>query len=136
MNTDQLYQERLSRYVAAMRNEKPDRVPIRPFVAEFTATYTGMTCQEVVHDYRRAFEAAVRCAQDFDWDAVVPNMVYVWTGLTQAMNLRYYGIPGICYGPAGEGAHAFDERAYLPNLKETTVALAAFIAEWCGTRPA
>ncbi len=48
----------------------------------------------------------------------------------------YYGIPGICYGPAGEGAHAFDERAYLPNLKETTVALAAFIADWCGTRPA
>jgi len=48
----------------------------------------------------------------------------------------YYGIPGICYGPAGEGAHAFDERAYLPNLKETTVAIAAFIAEWCGTRPA
>ncbi len=46
----------------------------------------------------------------------------------------YYGIPGICYGPAGEGAHAFDERAYLPNLKETTVALAAFIAEWCGIR--
>ena len=24
-----------------------------------------------------------------------PNMVYVWTGLTQAAGLRYYGIPGI-----------------------------------------
>jgi uroporphyrinogen-III decarboxylase len=102
MNTAQLYQERLSRYVTAMRNEKPDRVPIRPFVAEFTATYTGMTCQEVVHDYTRAFEAAVRCARDFDWDAVVPNMVYVWTGLTQAMNLRYYGIPGLGI-PADKG---------------------------------
>ena len=33
-NTEQLYQERLRRYVAAMRNEQPDRVPIRPFVAE------------------------------------------------------------------------------------------------------
>src|SRR5678815_5745705 len=84
MNTEQLYQERLARYVTALRNEKPDRVPIRPFVAEFTAKYAGMTCQEVVHDYNKAFEAAVKCAKDFDWDAVVPNMVYVWTGLTQA----------------------------------------------------
>jgi len=78
-----------------MRNEKPDRIPIRPFVAEFTANYAGMTCQDVTHDYNRAFEAARMCATDFDWDAVVSNMVYVWTGLTQAIGLTYYGIPGI-----------------------------------------
>ncbi|HOW64618.1 MAG TPA: uroporphyrinogen decarboxylase family protein [Candidatus Paceibacterota bacterium] len=92
---EQLYQQRLNRYVTALRNEKPDRVPLRPFVAEFTAKYAGFTCQEVVHDYPKAFEAAVKCAKDFDWDAVVPNMVYVWTGLAQAAGLRYYGIPGI-----------------------------------------
>ena len=34
-----LYAERLKRYTIAMRNEKPDRIPIRPFVAEFTAKY-------------------------------------------------------------------------------------------------
>ena len=95
MNAEQLYQERLSRYVTAMRNEKPDRVPIRPFVAEFTAKYAGYTCQEVAHDYTKAFEAAIKTARDFDWDAVVPNMVYVWTGLAQAIGLRYYGIPGL-----------------------------------------
>ena len=95
MNTDQLYQERLNRYVTAMRNEKPDRIPIRPFVAEFTAKYAGYTSQQVSYDYQKAFDAALRCAADFDWDAVVPNMVYVWTGLTQAIGLRYYGIPGM-----------------------------------------
>ena len=95
MNTEQLYQERLARYVTAMRNEKPDRVPIRPFVAEFTAKYAGFTCQEVAHDYSKAFDAALKCARDFDWDAIVPSMVYVWTGLAQAVGLRYYGIPGI-----------------------------------------
>ncbi|MBI4328041.1 MAG: hypothetical protein HY674_22650 [Chloroflexi bacterium] len=95
MNTEQLYQERLNRYVTALRNEKPDCVPIRPFVAEFTARYAGYTCQEVAHDYTKAFEAAVKCARDFGWDAVVPNMVYVWTGLAQAVGLRYYGIPGL-----------------------------------------
>lgn len=92
---EQLYAERLNRYVTAMRNGKPDRIPIRPFVAEFTAKYAGYTCQEVTHDFNLAFAAARKCAADFDWDAAVGNMVYVWTGLTQAINLRYYGIPGI-----------------------------------------
>ncbi|MDW8308386.1 MAG: uroporphyrinogen decarboxylase family protein, partial [Verrucomicrobiales bacterium] len=95
MNTEELYQQRLRRYLTALRNERPDKIPIRPFVAEFTAKYAGFTCQQVAHDFNLAFEAAVRCARDFDWDAVVPNMVYVWTGLTQAAGLRYYGIPGI-----------------------------------------
>jgi acetylornithine deacetylase len=48
---------------------------------------------------------------------------------------RYYGIPGLCYGPGGEGSHAFDERANLAHLRKTTLAIAAFIADWCGVRP-
>ena len=96
---DQLYAERLNRYVTAMRNEKPDRVPMRPFVAEFTARYAGYTCQEVTQDFEKAFAAVRKCAADFDWDAVVGNMVYVWTGLTQAIGLKYYGVPGIDVPP-------------------------------------
>jgi hypothetical protein len=94
-----IYQERLKRYLTVMRNEKPDCIPIRPFVAEFTAKYAGYTCQEVTHDYRKAFDAVLRCAIDFDWDAMVPNMVYVWTGLTQALGLKYYAVPGIDIPP-------------------------------------
>ena len=92
---EKLYAQRMERYTTAMRNEKPDRVPIRPFVAEFTARYAGFTCQEVSHDFNKAFEAARKCAADFDWDAVVSNMVFVWTGLTKAISLKYYAVPGI-----------------------------------------
>jgi uroporphyrinogen-III decarboxylase len=95
ISMEQRYNERLARYITAMRNEKPDRIPIRPFVAEFTARYAGFTCQEVTHDFNKAFAAVRKCAADFDWDAVVANMVYVWTGLTQAIGLQYYGTPGI-----------------------------------------
>jgi len=94
-DTEQLYAERLKRYTTAMRNEKPDKIPIRPFVAEFTAKYAGYTCQEVTQDYTKAFDAVIKCAADFDWDAMVPNMVYVWSGLTQAIGTKYYGVPGI-----------------------------------------
>jgi uroporphyrinogen-III decarboxylase len=99
MNTDEIYAARLNRYVTAMRNGTPDRVPLRPLAAEITARYAGFTCQEVTHDYNKAFEAVIRCCRDFEWDAVVPNMVYVWTGLTEAVGLRYYGVPGIHVGP-------------------------------------
>ncbi len=92
---EKLYARRLKRYVTAMQNEKPDMIPIRPFVAEFTAKYAGYTCQEVTHDFEKAFAAARKCAADFDWDAVVGNMVYVWTGLTEAIGTKYYGVPGI-----------------------------------------
>jgi hypothetical protein len=92
---DGLYKTRLGRYTAALRNEQPDCVPIRPFVAEFTTAYTGYTCQQTAHDYRLGFEAALKTAQAHDWDAVVPNMIATWTGMTQALSLKYYMIPGI-----------------------------------------
>lgn len=94
-----LYQQRLDRYTTAMRNEKPDQIPIRPFVAEFVARYAGFTCQDVTHDYEKAFVATRKCAAEFDWDATVSNMVYVWTGLTQAISLKYYATPGIDLPP-------------------------------------
>ncbi|MCX7885700.1 MAG: hypothetical protein N3B01_00375 [Verrucomicrobiae bacterium] len=95
----QLYAERLKRYTIAMRNGKPDRIPIRPFVAEFICNHTGYTCQEVTQDYQLAFEATCRCCLDYDWDAVVPNMVYLWAGIPQAVGLRYYQIPGVGLDP-------------------------------------
>jgi hypothetical protein len=96
---EELYAERFNRYVTAMRNGTPDRIPIRPLAAEFAAKYAGYTCQEVTHDYEKAFDAVLKCTADFDWDAVVPNMVYVWTGLTEAVGLTYYGVPGIDVPP-------------------------------------
>lgn len=101
-DTEKLYARRLKRYTTALRNGKPDKIPIRPFVAEFTAKYAGYNCQQVTHDYNLAFEAACKCAADFDWDAVVANMVYVWTGLTEAIGTNYYAVPGI-HVPAETG---------------------------------
>ncbi|MCA9261570.1 MAG: hypothetical protein KDA61_20275 [Planctomycetales bacterium] len=90
-----LYQQRLARYVAAMRNERPDRVPIRPFLAEFCGQVAGLDAMQQTHDFQLAFQAVRDVALAFDCDALVGNMVYVWTGLTQAMGVKYYGIPGI-----------------------------------------
>ncbi len=97
-DTEQLYAERMARYVTAMRGGRPDRVPLRPLAAEICARHAGYTCQQVTHDYNLGFQAVIRTCLDFPFDAVVPNMVYVWTGLTEAAGLRYYGVPGIHVG--------------------------------------
>jgi acetylornithine deacetylase len=47
---------------------------------------------------------------------------------------HYDRIPALCYGGAGQGLHGFNERANLPNLRETTLVLALFAAEWCRFR--
>ena len=39
---DELYNQRLNRYVTAMRNGQPDRVPIRPLAAEIAAQIRGL----------------------------------------------------------------------------------------------
>jgi acetylornithine deacetylase len=59
---------------------------------------------------------------------------------TAVNDTRFYGlcfgIPALCYGPKGEGAHGFDERTSIADLRSCTLTIAAFIADWCGVRPA
>ena len=59
VDNEKTYQERLRRYVTALNNRKPDRVPIRPFAAEFTGRHAGYTCQQLTQSYevKRACEA-------------------------------------------------------------------------------
>ena len=99
VDAQQRYRERLARYTTTLRNEQPDRVPLRPFVAEWVGRYAGYTCQELAHEYPKAHDAVLRCAADFDWDAMVPNMLATWTGMLQAFGLRYYAVPGIDLPP-------------------------------------
>ncbi len=94
-----LYQARLRRFVTALNNKKPDRVPVRPFAAEFTVRHAGFTCQQLTQHYPDAFEAMVRCCKAYDWDAVPASMVYVWTGITDAAEVSYYGVPGVTVPP-------------------------------------
>ena len=58
---------------------------------------------------------------------------------TAVNDTRFYGLyhrmPALCYGPRGENHHGFDERADLDMLRQVTLSIAAFVADWCGVRP-
>ena len=115
LDVEQQYHERLHRYVTAMRNEKPDRVPIRPFLAEFCGKLAGYDAMQQTHDFQASFQAVCDTARVLDCDALVSNMVYVWTGLTQALDLKYYSIPGLD-GEADHGCQYIeppDDQAWM-----------------------
>jgi acetylornithine deacetylase len=75
------------------------------------------------------------CAMVFALDALrsagyLPGSdVYV-----QTVTGRYYGIPSLAYGATGSGSHGFDEYVELDSIKQVTLTIASFVAEWCGVR--
>lgn len=44
----------------------------------------------------------------------------------------YDKVPALVYGPISGDVHGFDEWVSIESLKRVTVAIALFIAEWCG----
>ncbi len=56
--------------------------------------------------------------------------------LTALTDTRFYGlyydIPAFCIGPVAQNIHGFDERVELASVRNLTVMLALFTAQWCG----
>jgi len=48
----------------------------------------------------------------------------------------YYGVPAFCHGPTGEKSHGFNVRVEIESSRETTKAIAYFVASWCGVEAA
>jgi acetylornithine deacetylase len=59
---------------------------------------------------------------------------------TALTDTRFYGlnydIPSLCFGASGGAMHGFNEYVDLDSLRQSTKAIALFIAEWCGVEPA
>lgn len=48
----------------------------------------------------------------------------------------YDKIPAMVYGPIAGDIHGFDEWVSIESIRRVTVAMALFIAEWCGVEKA
>lgn len=102
----------------------PPKVTFNGFWAEGYVLEPGSEAEAVLG---RAHEAAIgKPLRSFMTAAYLDARVYA----------LYDRIPALCYGPSGEGIHAFDERVSLASVKRITGAMALFIAEWCGLESA
>jgi acetylornithine deacetylase len=79
-------------------------------------------------------EVAFGKAHQVVYGAAVPDVAF--TALTDT---RFYGlnynIPSLCFGASGAAMHGFNEYVELASLRQTTRAIALFVAEWCGVEP-
>ncbi|PZX17091.1 acetylornithine deacetylase [Palleronia aestuarii] len=55
--------------------------------------------------------------------------------LDARVHALFEGIPALCYGAKSLASHGFDESVDLASLERTTLAIALFIAGWCGLEP-
>jgi hypothetical protein len=89
------YQEKLTRYVTANYNEKPDRIPLRIFAEEFAAKYCGYNNYEVAVNHELQFDVNRNFAVDTDLDAIQTNSIVNWFGMQKAIGWVPIHYPGI-----------------------------------------
>lgn len=93
IDMQQLYEERLGRYQAAMALEPTDRIPIATGSNYFAEVYSGCTNQEIIYDSEKWLQAEVDFIRDFPEIDVLRNN-RVWAPLYDAIGLKTYRLPG------------------------------------------
>jgi hypothetical protein len=71
MDGASIYREKLTRLETAVAGKEPDRVPITAMSSLFHGRYAGYTAQEIYFDYAKNHDAAIKTAQDFDFDSLL-----------------------------------------------------------------
>ena len=96
MDTDQdlEYQKKLTRYVTANYNGKPDRIPLRIFAEEFSARYCGFDNYEVALNHELQFDINRKFAVETGIDAIQTNSVVNWFGMQKALGWERITFPG------------------------------------------
>jgi uroporphyrinogen-III decarboxylase len=70
------YQDRVNRFIKAIKLEKPDRVPVILPAGNFPLYYSGMTLKEGMHDNERLIQAYRKFLAEFESDTFAgPGMV-------------------------------------------------------------
>jgi acetylornithine deacetylase len=124
------FREELSGVVMAAARQDPFLADNPPQIV-----WNGFQADDYVLEPGSAFETAVRAAHrrvhgDEPGETILPAVTDC------RFYGRYYGIPSLSYGATGSGSHGFDESVDLESIRKVTLAIASFIADWCGTRPA
>lgn len=88
MGAEELMNERLERIETVLKGKEPDRVPVTGATTVWHGRYAGYTAKEVLFDYEKSKDAALKVARDFDFDTFTPiigleGMIYTVAFLNQ-----------------------------------------------------
>ena len=122
---------------AAVERAVAEAARSAPFLANNppTVTWNGFLADGFVLEPGSDAEAVLATAHQAVFGEALETRASTAVNDTRFYGL-YYGIPALCYGAKGFGAHAFDEHVDLASLKGLTLTIALFVAEWCGVSEA
>ncbi|MEG0378885.1 MAG: uroporphyrinogen decarboxylase family protein, partial [Eubacterium sp.] len=90
---ENLYHKRLDRYMAAIRRQPTDRVPIVFNTCYFAEEYSGSTLQEIVYQPEKWLACDVKFSQDYpEVDTFRTNIAYAPTW--DVADYKLYKVPG------------------------------------------
>ncbi|MCK4863461.1 MAG: hypothetical protein KAS25_04145 [Dehalococcoidales bacterium] len=69
---ERLHKERVTRFIKAIKLEKPDRVPVMIPAQFLPSVYAGYNLGTVMHDYGKLKEAWLKFLNDFEMDSFLP----------------------------------------------------------------
>jgi hypothetical protein len=106
-----LYEERTKRIVDAIKLEVPDRVPIAVDATFFNCRYAGITFEEAMYDWDKAYVAWKKMVLDFGWDATM-GAGFMFPGLMyEALDFKQLKWPG--HGVDKSRSYQFVEGEYM-----------------------
>lgn len=91
----QLFKERLNRYLTALNCGKPDKVPIALSAGEWIIKYSDATMQEAYYNPDRGNQIAWDAVKDLDFDVYGGGVNLWWPPMFDAMGSKLYRWPGI-----------------------------------------
>ena len=107
----ELYEEREKRFMDAVQLKVPDRVPIIPCLDFFPAIYAGITFEEAMYDYDKAYMAWKKTALDLDADMYWNSYIsYPGKGL-EVLGYNLLKWPG--KGLSADRMYQFVENEYM-----------------------
>jgi uroporphyrinogen-III decarboxylase len=110
---EKLYKERVTRFIKAIKLEKPDRVPVMIPAQFLPSIYAGYNLGTVMHDYDKMKEAWLKFLNDFEMDSFLPPSLALPARVMEMIDFKLLKWPGYNL-PDDAASYQFVEGEYMP----------------------
>jgi uroporphyrinogen-III decarboxylase len=110
---EKLYKERVTRFIKAIKLEKPDRVPVMIPAQFLPSVYAGYNLGTVMHDYGKLKEAWLKFLNDFEMDSFLPPSLALPAKVLEMIDFKLLKWPGYNL-PDDAPSYQFVEGEYMP----------------------
>jgi hypothetical protein len=110
---EQLYKQRVNRFIKAIKIEEPDRVPVLLPTGNFPAYWAGANYRTIMYDYETTRRIWVQYMEEFvDMDTFIGPDFVPSGRIAEALDMKNQKLPGLGL-PENSSIHQFVEGEYM-----------------------